>query len=580
MTADPAQLLLGRDAGADVRVTVPDDAESVAISASVGRVEDVRKIGAGRWAARFVAPAGRIPQVAIVAAVARTPRGSPDGWIAIPCSGQAEARVRAAPGSEIVLDVGGRRFGPRTTGKDGVAVIPIVVPPGVREAHHGFKPIDLNVPEMPLLHAVLDRAAVLADRPERVRVLAWIVAPHGAARRGDAPVFEPTRGTVTVAERQPGEVEAVWTLPPGRAGEERMVVRLAGSPVSREVLRLDVVVGPPAVVAVSFDRDAAVAGGAEGVAVTVRALDAGGNPVRAALAVEGEGAALEDVREPEAGVATARLRVPASLGGRTAAVVRARVVDAGVSGTRTLALVAGPPAHASLAPSAGPVRSGVETELTLRVSDEGGNPVSPRPQVTGERARILGVEAAGAGTWRVRWVAPAVETAGRARIVATTGGVDAVAEPVLLPPRPGAAVGVSLGGADDLRGGDWRPSFAAAVDFAAGPARALPLGVELAWRAEGQGTRVGGRPGIALLGGGSASRVLGPTVVVRTSASVGAWLTSGAVAPAARLALDAGLERRGPAPFVEAALLGATDGRDGAFAAFTISAGIRVGVQR
>ena len=38
--------------------------------------------------------------------------------------GLGHAVVRAAPGAEISLTIGGRRFGPRTAGSDGLAVIP------------------------------------------------------------------------------------------------------------------------------------------------------------------------------------------------------------------------------------------------------------------------------------------------------------------------------------------------------------------------------------------------------------------------------------------------------------------------
>jgi hypothetical protein len=580
VTADPPQLVLGRDAGAELRIAAPEDAEDVAVSANAGRVEDVKRLPAGGWAARWIAPATRVPLVAIVGAVARTPRGAVDGWIAIPCSGQADARVRAAPGAEIELAVAGRRFGPRTAGSDGLAVIPIVVPPGVREAHHGFKPIDLKVPETPLLHAALDRAAVHADRTERVRVFAWVVAPHGAARRGDAPALEATRGTVATVERRPGEFEATWTLPPGRAGEERVVVRLASSPASRTVLRLDALAGPPAVVAVSLDRAGVVAGAEDGAAVTVRALDAGGNPVAAALALEADGAELSDVRQPEPGVLLARLRAPASLHGRTGAVLRASAPSAGISGTRTLPLLPGPPARVRLDAPPGAVRSGTTAVLAASVSDAGGNPVASEPALSVDRGKVVRVEGAAPGVWRVTWAAPPVDAPSRARIAATLGPLRATAEPVLLPPRPGMVLSASAGGASDLRGRFAGARGGAALDLPAVPDRALPLGVELAWRLELEAASLGDGPGVAILAGGSAARVLGPKVVMRASATGGALAAGGTVAPAGRLALDAGLERRGIAPFVEVALLGATEGAPGAFAAMTASIGIRSGVER
>lgn len=241
ITAEPPRLLLGRDAGAELRIQAPPEVEELAVLPSAGRVEGVRRLSGGGFTARYLPPPDRAPQVAILAALGRTARGAVDGWLAIPLSGQGEARVRTAPGAEITLDIAGRAFGPRRADAQGVAVIPVVVPPGVTEAHHGFRPVDLKVPERPLLHAVADRSAVRADRAEQVRVYAYVVAPHGAARRGDVPVLEPSRGSVQVAAREPGAFVATWSLPPGAVGTDRLVVRLPGSAVSRAELRLEAV---------------------------------------------------------------------------------------------------------------------------------------------------------------------------------------------------------------------------------------------------------------------------------------------------------------------------------------------------
>ncbi|WP_242391969.1 hypothetical protein [Anaeromyxobacter oryzisoli] len=260
IVAEPRRLVLGRDAGADLRIAAPAEVEDVALSASAGSIEAVRRLPGGGFAARYRPPAARFPQVAIVSALARTGHGLLDGWLALPLSGQGDAHVHAAPGAQVALRIGDETFGPRVAGADGVAVIPVVVPPGVREGHQGFTPVDLHVPETALLHAVVDRASVRADRPESVRVLAYVVAPHGTARRGDAPALEASRGSVALVAREPGAFEGTWTLPPGGAGEveDRLVVRLPGSPASRVVLRVERTAGaveaPPGVAAADPER--------------------------------------------------------------------------------------------------------------------------------------------------------------------------------------------------------------------------------------------------------------------------------------------------------------------------------------
>ena len=104
----------------------------------------------------------------------------------------------------------GSHVRPGITGEDGVAVIPVVVPPGVREAH-GFRPVDLHVPETALVHAVAHGAAVQADRTEQVRVVA-VRAPHGAARAGTCRCS--SRRAARSRSRASGAFEVVWTPPP------------------------------------------------------------------------------------------------------------------------------------------------------------------------------------------------------------------------------------------------------------------------------------------------------------------------------------------------------------------------------
>ena len=164
ISADPPRLELGKDDGCELRILAPPDLEEVTVSASAGRIESVRRVPGAGFIARYRAPADHVPRVAIVAALAHGPRGVEDGWLAIPMAGRGTAKVHAAPGTPVTLRVGDREFGPALADASGLALVPVVVPPGIREAHQGFRPIELPVPETPLLHAVADRAEVRADR--------------------------------------------------------------------------------------------------------------------------------------------------------------------------------------------------------------------------------------------------------------------------------------------------------------------------------------------------------------------------------------------------------------------------------
>jgi hypothetical protein len=580
VTVEPPRLVLGRDDGADLRIAAPPEVEEVSVAASAGRVEGLRKLPGGGFVARYRAPTERVPQVAIVSVLARTARGLEDGWAAIPLSGEGDARVRGEPGSEITLRIGDRTFGPARVGADGVAVIPVVVPPGVREAHQGFRPIDLRVPETPLLHAVQDRTAVQADREEKVRVVAYVVAPHGAARRGDLPAFEPSRGTVAVAEREAGAFQAVWTIPPGPAGEQRLSIRLPSAPASRTVVQVAAAAGAPAVVAVSFDRDALVAGG-DAAVVTARALDAAGNPVPAELALEAQGAELSGVEPRRPGEVVARVSAGELLRAREA-VVTATARRLGISGARALPLRPGEAAVATFRPRHAVVRADGEREAVLRltVADRFGNPVSATPTVSAGRGRVVSVEERTPGEYAVRYVAPAVAGTAGDDLVARVGPVRAETSPLLAPPAPALHVAARGGVAVDLAGRFGGPAAGVVAGRPADVALAVRRGAELAWRIEVDGLEGRADAAIAtLLAGAGVRRALGRAVELEGAAAIGAVLGPDGSSAAARVSLSLGLRRSFGLPFLEASLLGAGAGAPGAFAALGLSAGVRFGLE-
>ncbi|WP_242355797.1 Ig-like domain-containing protein [Anaeromyxobacter sp. SG64] len=594
LSARPTRLVLGQDGTAELRIWAPPEVEELTLSASAGRVEGIRRLPNGGFAARYRPPAERFPQVAIIAATARGAAGPLDGWMALPLYGQGDAKVRASPGQSITLRIGDRAFGPRIVGEDGLAVIPVVVPPGVHEAHHGFRPIDLHVPETPLVHAVALRATVQADRQEQVRVVAYVVAPHGAARRGDVPVVEPSRGSVSVSAREAGAYEVLWTLPPGPAGEERLAVRLAGAPASKALVRVGVVPGRAAAVALAFDREAFVADGdapAE-VVVTARMVDAAGNPTPGgAVTLGAEGGTISRPVERAPGVHEARLVVPQKFGSRREVLVTARAEAEGLSGSRALPLLPGPPASARVEERV-IVADGVR-EATLRatVQDRYGNPVTQAPVVTAARGKVLEVAPAGEGVYRVRYLPPMVAARSEDSLAFAAGDVRSRKTLVLVPPRGRdgllLAAGVAAG-----RGGALGPRVGLALerDLASAPAGLLlSLRLEAEWMGQrrrrelagdGEEVEITSSAG-GLLAGVSARRELGG-LTAWVAGSAGLVLESSrpgdaGAAPGGRLSLGLGRPQQRGMPFVEAALLAA--GR-GALPAFTFSVGVRLGRER
>jgi hypothetical protein len=370
-------------------------------------------------------------------------------------------------------------------------------------------------------------------------------------------------------------IEGVWTLPPGRAGEERLVVRLGGLPASRAVLKLDAVAGPAAAVAVAFDADALVAG-AEPVTVTAHAIDAAGNPVAAALQLGADGAELFDVRERELGAVEGRLRTGAFGAHRE---VRVTAAAAGLSAARALPLRPGEAAAAHFVRGRNvlPADGARVARLRLAVADRHGNAIALAPVVSVDKGEVLSVTAAGPGTHEIAYRAPAVTTPTPAHFVASVGPLRTTAERVLVPPEPRRALAFSSGMVRDVRGRFSALRTSVAVERTSD--LELAQSFDLSWRFEGSllGTPAG--PTWTLLGGASAARSLGPNVVLRGSASVGAIVARSLAGPAARLAFELAGTGRPIDPFVEAALLGARRGAPGTFAAATISAGVRFGLE-
>ena len=594
VTADPPRLVLGTDGGADLRIQAPAAVQELTLTASVGRIEALRRLPEGGFTARYRPPPERYPQVALVVAAVHGAAGPLDGWLAIPLHGQGDARVKAPPGERASLVVAGRTFGPVRAGEDGTALIPLVVPPGVREGHQGFRPIDLRVPETSLLHASLEPHAVAADRVERVRVLAYVVAPHGAARRGDQPAFEPTRGTVAVRAREPGAYEATWTLPPGPAAEERLTVRLPGSPASRQVLSLTRAAGPPAAVAIAFDREALVAGETDAVGVIARAVDAAGNPVPAALEFASDDGVIEAAPQVAPDARDARLVLGPRFDGRRAVVVTVRAPALGLVSERVLPLRPAAPAEARLSDERVLVADGArEARLSVRVLDRFENDTGLAPRVSVAVGRVAAVEADRTGGYEIRYVGPAVRERTPERLALDVTGLHAEAALTLVPPRGPRGAIVSAGALADARGrfGGLLTGFALEVD-AGRVGAAAPRGVDLAARVDAELMAHGPGPGATVtpadsgetsaggaattaatfLAGFAASHELraGPTVfasagvgvhLARVDAGDAGRLTGGA--PAGRLGVGVGFRRRGGMPFVEASVLAVGAARRG-----------------
>ncbi|MGI5864529.1 MAG: outer membrane protein [Myxococcales bacterium] len=430
--AQPERLTLGEGASATLAIEAPADLDGLELTCSVGTVEAVERVGPGRFQARYVPPSKRYPQVALVSATGRVGDTPHQGWTVIGLWGQGDAVIHTRPGASISVRIADAVFGPATANDRGIAVVPIVVPPGVREGFHGKRPIDLGLPQVPHVHVALERRRALADRQEELTVWAYAVTAAGEPRGGAPLILETDRGALTEPrEVAPGVVQARWRLEPGAAGEARLSAKLIDEPGFAASAPLELVPGPTARLELVVDRERHLAGG-EPVAVTATAFDEAGNRTRDGIELEAHpGPLVVDAAEP--GRLQARIEVPANFEGASALELSASAGEA--AATRSLPLVPGPVATIELTPADALVVADGRSSVALvaRPLDRFGNLVSDAElQPSAQLGAVALAPPAGAGR-RLVYRAPPLHADGADLIEVRAGAVGATSRIALEP---------------------------------------------------------------------------------------------------------------------------------------------------
>ena len=362
--------------------------------------------------------------------------------------------------------------------------MPVIVPPGVNEAFHGKRAIDLHVPPTQTLQLAAATAHAPADRASTVRLFVAVVTAKGEPRSGAALSFSASRGEVSAArETSPGLYEAQLSLPPGAVGEVLVQAALTDAPgfVSKTSIALEA--GPAQSIAVESAATRAVAGGAP-VVLQVRALDAAGNasPERLTFAASfGEVSAESGA----AGEWLLTLALPKAFQGRKTVQVVARGSQARAEKSLQLApaapslvAFAGTP-HAVRADGRSPVR------VAIHVSDAYGNPAEAAPALSAEQGTARFEKSEGA--LYANYVPPLLHEPSHTGLDASLDGATAHAQLLLLPQVRTAAFSPKLGYLTNF--GGFSAPFAG-VEAALrsdrfGPQFALALEIDYAQRNQG-----------------------------------------------------------------------------------------------
>jgi hypothetical protein len=237
LSAQPPQLILGKDSGADLEVEAPSGAK-VAFSTSVGTITGAQRQGSV-VRARFNAPPLRVPSVALVLAQIDDGNDRELRWLSIPLTGSDTMVIETRPGSKVEAVAGGRVLGQGSALDDGTVRLPMLVPPGVRTAvlkitdklgNTTEKPLDLAPPPFSRVR--------LAARSETapIEVEIFVVKPDGTPDDEAKVALAADDGETSVRKRiGPGVYLAEHEPPPGRAGTAHLEAKANGQLATLEV---------------------------------------------------------------------------------------------------------------------------------------------------------------------------------------------------------------------------------------------------------------------------------------------------------------------------------------------------------
>ncbi len=240
LTTSPNQIVLGRDAGASVAVTVqgPDRANAdLQLVASVGTVQTLTPLGDGKFVAQYVPPtepSQQFPQLALITAVDKRNPGKIFSQAVVPLVGQTNYPIQSQPGATVIIEINGKPSLPAATDAAGMARVPITVEPGAYNAksitlvnnQRLEDPLDLKVPHSRRVSLFPVGASVPADNSVVVPLRAYVTEANGVPDTKATVNFTVGSGSVTQATHMGGGVyEAQWTPAFGSA-ESRASVQV------------------------------------------------------------------------------------------------------------------------------------------------------------------------------------------------------------------------------------------------------------------------------------------------------------------------------------------------------------------
>ncbi len=276
MQATPERIVLGQDELSVLTFIAADnsgqplDGLHLAVQASLGEVGEVSAMGGGAYRVEYRPPDTRRPGLAILSVVDMDNPETSYGFMAMPLVGAPTWKLETGlPGVRVGMNVGGEVFGPVTADDAGVAMIPILVPPGVTTAQAiAVQPdgtemppveVSLNPPPFRRLKLAPTAPELPGDGRSPFPIYAFVLGPDARPLAANAPIQIHTKegGITALNNLGDGVYQAIYVPPAvSEPVREKVSFSLAGSEdVDLEAVLFDVI--PPLPDALTFTTEPA-----------------------------------------------------------------------------------------------------------------------------------------------------------------------------------------------------------------------------------------------------------------------------------------------------------------------------------
>ncbi|MEW5737943.1 MAG: hypothetical protein AB1938_03400 [Myxococcota bacterium] len=445
LTLDKTPVVLGKTESVAVVIQIDEpegaDLRPLRLAVNVGSFGAVQRLARGKYRAVYTPPGTRFPQVALVAVWRETGADAPIEFLRIPLYGSTTLPVGAKKGAKVSVVVGDDTFGPMVVDADRHIDVPIVVPPGERDAdlkvrepngNSLTKKLPINVPPYNKVTAALVPHAIVADGKDRARLDIFYDSTTTVAP-GRIKV-KASLGSVTFERAEQGRF-VYWYVPPvnANAAQVDFSVEVDGDKAANATTQLRLGLPAPARVVVRPPSKPLQADGVSKAPLQVVVLDNEGLGLPdQQVTLTANGAPVGGLVYRGHGIYEVQYVAPSDYppGGLVQLSASVKVGEEKLEGVANYVLSATAlpkEAVAQVVPAPLPADGRTKGQLKLDVRDEAGLPLPGAKLVAVASHGTLGpLEDEGGGKYRASYTAPDDIPEGEAliRVVDATGGFE------------------------------------------------------------------------------------------------------------------------------------------------------------